>query len=133
MTVCFLGIGSNLGNRRAYIQKALHYMKALKKTKIIRMSSIIETLPQGGPRGQGKFLNAVVKIETSIPPVKLLHALKKIEKMLGRVTKVRWGARVIDLDILFYGDRIIRTPLLTIPHPRMFKRDFVMTPLCEVI
>ena len=108
-------------------------MKALKKIKIIRMSSIIETLPQGGPRGQGKFLNAVVKIETSIPPVQLLHTLKKIEKMLGRVTKVRWGARVIDLDILFYGDRIIRTPLLTIPHPRMFKRDFVMTPLCEVI
>lgn len=133
MPVCFVGIGSNIGNRRLYIQKALRQIRALRQTKILTMSSIIETLPQGGPPGQGKFLNGVAKVETSIPPEKLLTAFKKIERKLGRIRSVRWGSRVIDLDILFYGDRIIKTKTLTVPHPRIFEREFVMKPLREVV
>ncbi|MDD5156026.1 MAG: 2-amino-4-hydroxy-6-hydroxymethyldihydropteridine diphosphokinase [Candidatus Omnitrophica bacterium] len=132
MAVCYLGIGSNLGNRRQNILKALQKIKALKDTQIIKVSSIIQTLPQGGPDKQGKFLNAALKINTKIPPLKLLRELKKIEKELGRVESVRWGPRTIDLDILFYGDKIINRKDLVIPHPRIFERDFVMKPLSEI-
>lgn len=133
MVVCYVGIGSNIGNRRVTIHKALQQMNALRQTKIIKMSKIIETLPQGGPVGQRKYCNGVAKIETSIPPFQLLQAFKKIEKSLGRLPGVRWGPRTIDLDILFYGDRIIQTNTLTVPHPRILERDFVLAPLSEVI
>jgi 2-amino-4-hydroxy-6-hydroxymethyldihydropteridine diphosphokinase len=133
MTICYLGIGSNLGNRRKNITKALQKIKTLKDTEIIKISKIIQTHPQGGPANQGKFLNAALKIQTKIPPLKLLHTLKKIEKDLGRTKTVRYGPRTIDLDILFYGDRIINRKGLTIPHPRIFEREFVIRPLLEII
>jgi len=133
MAVCYLGIGSNLGNRRQNILEALQKIRALKDTRIIRVSRIIRTDPQGGPAKQGKFLNTALKITTKIPPLRLLRALKKIEKELGRVKTVRWGPRSIDLDILFYGDKIINHKDLTVPHPRLFERDFVIKPLLEII
>jgi dihydroneopterin aldolase/2-amino-4-hydroxy-6-hydroxymethyldihydropteridine diphosphokinase len=133
MAICYLGIGSNLGNRRKNIAKALQKIKALKDTKVIKISKIIQTRPQGGPENQGKFLNAALKLQTKIPPLKLLCALKKIEKDLGRTKTVRWGPRAIDLDILFYGDRIINHKDLIVPHPRIFEREFVIRPLSEVI
>jgi 2-amino-4-hydroxy-6-hydroxymethyldihydropteridine diphosphokinase len=122
MTVCYLGVGSNLGNRRKNIAQAMQKISKLKDTRIIKMSKVIQTQPMGGPSNQGKFLNAALKIQTKIPPLKLLQALKKIERDLGRTKTVRYGPRVIDLDILFYGDKIINRKNLTIPHPRIFER-----------
>ena len=131
--VCYIGIGSNLGDRRKNIKLAVQKIKALEKTKVIRLSRIIETLPQGGPSRQGKFLNAVLKIKTKISPSALLGKLKSIEKELGRKRTVRWGPRLIDLDILFYADKVINRKNLKIPHPRIFEREFVVRPLLEVI
>ncbi len=133
MSVCYLGIGSNLGNRRKNIKTAIMKINQLAATRLLKASRIIETDPVGGPPGQPKFFNAAVKIETSIPPLKLLKELKKIEKDLGRVTGVRNGPRTIDLDILLYGSRTIKTRGLVIPHPRMFGRAFVLEPLSEVL
>ncbi len=131
--VCYLGIGSNLGDRRKNIRMAIKKINSLLDTKVIRSSSLMETAPLGGPRGQPKFLNAAVKIRTSILPFQLLRELKTIEKELGRKRTIRFGPRPIDLDILFYHDRIIHTKTLHIPHPRMFEREFVLKPLSEVI
>ncbi len=133
MVICYLGIGSNLGNRRENIIQALKKIKALKDTKIIKLSKIIQTSAQGGAANQAKFLNAALKIQTGISPLKLLQSLKRIEKELGRAETVRWGPRTIDLDILFYGDRIINRKDLVIPHPRIFEREFVVRPLLEII
>ncbi len=133
MNICYLAIGSNLGNRKASLNKALREIKKLKQTKIIKISRIIQTKPAGGPAKQGLFLNAALKIRTNIPPFRLLNNIKKIENTIGRKKTVRWGPRVIDIDILLYNDLTMRTKALEIPHPRMFKRDFVLKPLLEVI
>lgn len=133
MQICYVGIGSNLGNRRDNIDKALKKIKALKDTRIIKVSKFIESDPVGGPRGQNKFLNGALKIQTNLPPVILLKKFKKIESELGRSKSARNAPRVIDLDILLYGERIMNTRILTIPHPRMFQRDFVLKPLAEII
>jgi len=133
MVICYLGIGSNLGNRNRNIKEAIKEINLLKNTQVIKISRIIETKPVGGPPTQGNFLNAALKMQTRIPPLKLLKDLKKIEKGLGRAKTVRYGPRAIDLDILFYGDRVINTKELKIPHPRLFARDFVIKPLSEVI
>jgi 2-amino-4-hydroxy-6-hydroxymethyldihydropteridine diphosphokinase len=133
MITCYLGIGSNLGDRRKNIKLALKKINALKGTKVIKQSKIIESEPMGGPVGQGKFLNAALKIKTELSPSMLIKKLKDIEKELGRKETVRNGPRTIDLDILFYGDKIIKRKNLVVPHPRMFKRDFVLKPLSEII
>jgi len=133
MTICYLGIGSNLGNRRRNIRLALKKVKELQDIKIIKISKIIETEPLGGPRNQGKFLNAALKIETKLSPFDLLERLKNIERELGRTKTVRFGPRPIDLDILFYGDKIIQSRKLEVPHPRIFEREFVIQPLSEVL
>jgi len=133
MQICYLGIGSNLGDRRENIKLALQKIKSLKDTEFVKVSKLIETDPVGGPSGQGKFLNAALKIKTNIPPEKLLNRLKKIEKELGRTKAVGCSPRTIDLDILFYGDRIINSKNLVIPHPRIFEREFVIRPLLEII
>ena len=132
MVVCYLGVGSNLGNRRKNIKKALDYLAKTKCIKIEKASRIYETKAVGGVP-QGKFLNAAVKIKTSLTPQLLLETLKKIEKDLGRKNTVRWGAREIDLDILLYGNKVIKRKNLVIPHPRMFAREFVLKPLREII
>jgi dihydroneopterin aldolase/2-amino-4-hydroxy-6-hydroxymethyldihydropteridine diphosphokinase len=133
MLTCYLGIGSNLGNRRKNIKEAIKKINLLKDTRIIKLSKIIETKAVGGPRNQGKFLNTALKIKTRLSPFKLLQNLKKIEIELGRIKTVRYGPRVIDLDILFYGDRVIYRKELKIPHPKLFKREFVIRPLLEII
>lgn len=133
MIVCYLGIGSNLGDRKRNIMQAVKKINALKDTEVIKLSKIIETDAVGGPANQNKFLNAVLKIKTDLAPFVLLKKLKKIEKELGRTRAIRHGPRTIDLDILLYGNRIINRKNLIIPHPRMFERDFVIRPLLEVI
>lgn len=132
MVVCYLGIGSNLGNRRENIKQALDYLSKTKGIKIEKYSRIYETKALGGPV-QGKFLNAAIKIKTSLTPLSLLKTLKKTEKTLGRKYTVRFGPRPIDLDILLYADRIINTKELIVPHVRMFEREFVLKPLREII
>jgi dihydroneopterin aldolase/2-amino-4-hydroxy-6-hydroxymethyldihydropteridine diphosphokinase len=133
MAVCYLGIGSNLGDRRKNIKKAIKKIHALKNTKFIKVSKIIVTLPVGGPAHQGKFLNAAIKIKTDLSPKILLKKLKLIEKELGRTEAVRFGPRIIDLDILFYADKVVNCKDLKIPHPKVFEREFVIRPLLEVI
>ncbi|MFA5276290.1 MAG: 2-amino-4-hydroxy-6-hydroxymethyldihydropteridine diphosphokinase [Candidatus Omnitrophota bacterium] len=133
MPICFLGIGSNLGQRRKNIKLALERIRGVKNTKIIKLSRIRETEPVGGPEGQKKFLNAAIKIDTQLLPLDLLRKLKAIENELGRKQAVRWGPRTMDLDILLYGDKIIERQELKVPHPRLMERDFVLKPLLELI
>jgi len=133
MAICYLSLGSNLGNRRKNLKQAVRMISLLKNTKVLKQSSAIETAPVGGPKAQPKFLNAAFKISTKLSPLKFLKELKTIEKKLGRVKTVRFGPRVIDLDILLYADRTIKTDKLIIPHPRMFSRDFVIKPLLEIL
>jgi len=133
MAICYLGAGSNLGDRRKNIKLAVKKINALKNTSVLKESRIIETAPCGGPADQPDFLNAALKIETKLPPISLLKELKKIENDLGRIKGVRFGPRIIDLDILLYGDRVMHAKKLAIPHPRLFVRDFVTRPLLEVL
>ena len=133
MTICYLGLGSNLGNRRNNLKQAVRKISLLKNTRVLKQSSFIETDPLGCPASQPKFINAALKINTNLSPLVLLKNLKTVEKELGRIKTVRNGPREIDLDILLYGDRTIRGKELVIPHPRMFNRDFVIRPLSEII
>ncbi|MDD5439408.1 MAG: 2-amino-4-hydroxy-6-hydroxymethyldihydropteridine diphosphokinase [Candidatus Omnitrophica bacterium] len=131
MITAYIGIGSNLGDRQANIDTALVVLEHSGKVRITRRSSIYETEPVGGPP-QGKYLNGVIEIETDLMPYDLLNLLKGIERNLGRVPNVRCGARVIDLDILLYGDVKVDDEALTIPHPRMNEREFVLRGLREI-
>lgn len=131
--ICYLALGSNLGDRRGNIKNAIKKISLLQKTKVLKQSKLIYTDPIGGPVNQPKFLNAALKISTVFSPMNLLKSLKIIEKDLGREKNVRNGPRKIDLDILLYADRIVREKDLVIPHPRMFRREFVLKPLSEVI
>ena len=133
MVICYLGIGTNLGNRRQNIRKAIKKINTLKDTRVIKESKIFNFPPVGGPAGQRNYLNSVLKIQTKISALGLLKKLKKIEVKLGRLKTVRFGPRVIDLDILLYGDQLIKSKALTVPHPRMFKRDFVIKPLSQIL
>jgi len=131
MRVVFIGLGSNLGNREDYINKAIGYLKKNPNIIVDKISSIIETNPQGFIN-QGKYLNAVIKLRTSLSAFNLLTELQDIENNLGRVRSFKNAARTIDLDILLYGEEAIDEPGLNVPHPRMFKRKFVMEPLLEI-
>lgn len=134
MAICYLGIGSNLGDRQKNISSAVKKINALKDTKVIKLSKIIETKPLGGHAKQGKFLNAALKLKTNLSPIGLLKKLKKIEQELGRPKKhIPYSPRTIDLDILFYNHKIINRKDLQIPHPRIFEREFVIRPLLEII
>ncbi len=133
MNICYIGIGSNLGDKRRNIASAIKRIKALKNTRIIKVSKFIKTNPVGGPPAQDKFLNGALKIETGLLPLKLLAEIKQIEREIGRTKSVRNGPRIIDLDILLYANKIINTKKLVIPHPRMFGRDFVIKPLSEIL
>jgi len=131
MAIVYLGIGSNLGDRYKNIQNAYMHLED-QGIIILRKSNIIETQPQGGPRNQNKYLNSVIKIETQLDPFELLDKLQHIEASLGRVRTVRNGSRTIDIDILYFNNLQINTDLLTIPHPRIEQRKFVLIPLQEI-
>ena len=133
MAICYLGLGTNLGKRQLNIRLAIKKITLLKNTRVLKQSKIIQTLPVGGPLGQPKYLNAALKISTEFRPLVLLEKLKNIEKELGRKETKRFGARIIDLDILLYDDLLLQSKRLTIPHPRMFRREFVIKPLLEVL
>jgi 2-amino-4-hydroxy-6-hydroxymethyldihydropteridine diphosphokinase len=93
---------------------------------------LCETEPVGGPPGQPPYLNGAAELRTALAPEELLEALQQVEDAFGRTREVRWGPRTLDLDLLLYGDRVVETPSLTVPHPRMHERRFVLGPLCEI-
>ena len=124
-------MGSNLGDRRYYIDAAVKRIKALNITRVKKMSGIIQTLPEGGPP-QGPYLNAVLEIDTELSPYQLLEELQKIESSLGRVRGVIDAPRTIDLDILTYGELRINEHALCIPHPRILERKFVLIPFKSI-
>lgn len=127
----YLGVGSNLGNRQHYLDAARKLTEEIPRTRFLKSSSVIETDPVGGPP-QGKYLNAVWEIETTLAPRELKNHLLKIEAQLGRKRNAKNTPREIDLDILFYGDRVIEEKDLKIPHPRLQERFFVLIPLNEI-
>lgn len=129
MARVFVGIGSNLGDKEGNIRNAINLMKG--KCRILKLSSLYETEPVGY-ENQDWFLNCVAEIETKLNPNELLEFLQSIEKKLGRVKTIKNGPRIIDLDILFYGDKIIKEDSLTVPHPRLHERLFVLEPLKEI-
>ncbi len=127
----YIGLGSNLGDRAVYLAAARRSLDDTPGILIARASSLYETEPVGYT-DQDWFLNQVVAIATSLHPYQLLQVLQGIEQDLGRRRLIRWGPRVIDLDLLLYGDAILPDPDLTIPHPRIYERSFVLVPLCEI-
>jgi 2-amino-4-hydroxy-6-hydroxymethyldihydropteridine diphosphokinase len=134
MTVrAYLGLGSNLGDRLRYLQRAVDLLDEAPGVRVLRSSRVYETDPVGGPP-QPPYLNAVVEVETDLAPPDLLRAAHDVEQALGRVRTLRWGARTIDVDILTYGREEIRSdrPDLEVPHPRMHERGFVLVPLLEL-
>jgi len=126
----FIGIGSNLGRREENCERAIALMNEA-GVRVTDRSSKYETEPWG-VKDQPPFINMAVRAETELDPSALLRVLKGIEKTMGRKPAVRWGPRVIDLDILIYDDISWDTPELKIPHPLMLEREFVMEPLVEI-
>lgn len=132
--LCYIGAGSNLGDRLKYIREAVRSLDRADGVKVLRVSPVYETAPEGGPKGQADYLNCVCQIESSLVPGDLLALLKDIEKKAGRADEhVRWGARQIDLDLLFYGDAVIEEPGLRVPHPSLAERVFVLRPLADLV
>ena len=128
---CYIGVGSNLGNRRKNIEGAIQKLRETVDIDVKKTSGIYETEPVGGPP-QPKYLNGVIEIETRLKPRELLLSLQEIENKLGRKRTIKNGPRTIDLDILTYGDKRIDEPDLKIPHPMMNDREFVQQPLRDL-
>ena len=131
MTICYIGLGSNLNEPASQLRAAYASLCTLSVSELLHASSIYLTSPEG-MISQPDYLNAAVAIETQLSAPSLLAALQKIENKQGRVRKERWGARVIDLDLLLFGDSELSLPNLIVPHPRLHKRMFVLTPLLEI-
>jgi len=129
--IAYLSIGSNIGNRLAAFHEALQLLDGNEWINVIGISSLYETEPVGYT-DQDCFLNAVIKVSTSLSPEKLLQTCLNIEVKLGRKREIRWGPRTLDLDILLYNQENIETESLSVPHPRMQERAFVIVPLLEL-
>lgn len=129
--LALIGLGSNLSNPQRQLGLALQGLAGL--GKVVGRSRLYQSTPQGGPPGQPDYLNAVVALLPACSdPEQLLEGLLEIERKQGRVRRERWVARTIDLDLLSWGSRVVASKTLTLPHPRMLQRDFVLAPLCEV-
>ncbi len=128
----FIGIGSNLGDRKANHLEAIERIRKLPGTRIVKQSSLYESEPLGDAKTW--FVNAVIEVETECPAEELLKRLKSIETAMGRkrVRGKRWGSRIIDLDILFFDNEIINKRSLKVPHPEVQNRRFVLSPLSEL-
>jgi len=130
MHTVHIGIGSNIGNRQRNCREAIRQLGS-RGVKVVKEAAMIETEPWG-VADQPRFINMAVEAETDMTPDRLISLLKDIEVSMGRTESVRWGPRLIDLDILFYDDLIIDSPGLKIPHPRLHERAFVLVPLSEI-
>lgn len=131
MSVAFVGIGTNMGDRLLNINKAIDALNLLPNTTVEKVSNIYETEPWG-LKEQPNFLNGVIKVNTSLSPNALLGGLLGIEAAMGRVREIKNGPRVLDLDLLIYDNVVLNTPELTLPHPFITEREFVLKPLCEL-
>jgi len=127
----YIGLGSNLQNPTQQLQQALIALKALPQTQLVCVSSFYRSAPLGPP-DQPDYCNAVAALDTALAPLALLDALQSIEQAQGRLRGERWGARTLDLDILLFGGQIIKSEHLTVPHPQMQHRAFVLCPLAEI-
>ena len=132
MIKAYLGIGSNVGDRATFCRRAVSALGEIDGIEVTQVSSLYETSPIGGPP-QRSFVNLVIEIATSLSPRGLLDATQAVEQRLGREpSEIRWGPRVVDLDILTFGEEKISEPDLEIPHPRITQRRFVLVPLLEL-
>lgn len=131
MTLAYVGLGANLGDPAGNVRRAVRAVARLPGVTRIRSASLYQSSPVGVV-DQPEFVNSVVEIETDASALELLRALKALERDLGRVPGVRWGPRVIDLDLLLFGDAQADDPELTLPHPQMWRRRFVLEPLAEL-
>lgn len=127
----YLGLGSNLHQPRRQVEIAIEELKKLAGCEWQASSSLVASYPQG-PQDQPDFVNAVVWLKTQLSAQDLLMACQSIERLMGKQKKRDWGERVIDIDLLLYGQSVIDTPDLTVPHPQMLLRDFVLLPLLEI-
>ena len=131
-TTAYIALGSNLGNREQTIRQALEHLSTHPQVQLESSSTLITTAAQGGAETQPDFLNGAARITTALAADQLLDLLQQIEKSLGRVRQEKWGPRTIDLDLLLFGNDIIETPQLKVPHPLMHTRRFVLEPLAEI-
>mgnify|MGYP001765874071 CR=1 FL=1 len=131
MTRAYIALGANLGDAPATVRAAFAALGEIAGTQLVRCSSLYRTAPVGLAE-QPDFINAVAAVETTLPPEALLQTLLDIENRFGRVRRDRNGPRTLDLDVLLYGDALIDTPLLIVPHPRLHLRAFVLQPLAEI-
>ena len=131
MNSAYLSLGSNIGNRLEHLQQAVRLLNEHSSIDVLKVSSIYETEPVGLTE-QAKFLNIAVELKTSLEATELLSACQSIENKLGRMRKIRWGPRTVDLDILLYNEEHIQLEDLIIPHLRMQERAFVLVPLVEI-
>ena len=130
--IAYVALGANLGDRAANIRAALDALERTPGVRVTRVSSLIENPAVGGPEDSPSFLNGVAELETTLPPHALLARLLEIEQSLGRERRTRWAPRPVDLDVILYGDQVIDTPDLKVPHPLMHERRFVLEPLAEI-
>jgi len=131
MTRAAIALGSNLGDRASHLVHAMSAIAMIPRTTLVAASATYETQPVG-PAGQGPYLNAAAIVETGLSARDLLSALLGIERERGRERGERWGPRTLDLDLLIFGDQVIDEPGLTVPHPRLHERAFVLAPLAEI-
>ncbi len=131
MTPAYIGLGSNLCNPHSQLERAVAALEMLTDTQLVRVSSVYRSTAVG-PGTQPDYLNAVLLLATNLSALALLDVLQQIELAQGRVRDVHWGARTLDLDLLLYGDIKITSMQLTVPHPRMLQRNFVLYPLREI-
>lgn len=133
-TTAYLALGSNLGDRAVTLARAIMALDDIPGTRVTDTAGVYETRPVGGPPGQGDFLNTACAVETDLAPQPFLAEIHRIERNLGRrrEEEERWGPRHIDIDIIFWGDMLLDGPELTIPHPRMHERGFVLRPLADI-
>ncbi|MBM4039030.1 MAG: 2-amino-4-hydroxy-6-hydroxymethyldihydropteridine diphosphokinase [Planctomycetes bacterium] len=132
MADAYVGLGSNLGDRAATLREALRRLGLLQGIQVVAASAFHETAPVGGPPWQPAFLNAAAHLRVAAGPEDLLDCLLAVEDALGRLRAERWGPRTLDLDLLLYDDRVVRTLRLVLPHPRLHERLFVLEPLAEI-
>ena len=129
-TDVFIGLGGNLGDRRAHIERAIFEMSKLPSVEVAARAGLYDSAPFGPP--QPRYLNTVVKLRSGLEPLALLQELKRIETLLGRVVTERWLPRPVDLDIVLWPGRVVHEARLQVPHPELPNRRFVLEPLCEL-
>lgn len=132
MSIAYIGLGANLGDRLVNLRHARTALAAMPGLVLEGSSKLYETEPVGGPEGQPAFFNAVLKFSSQLEPPPLLQACLELERACGRKRDIHWGPRTLDLDLLLFGDRVGRTLDLELPHPRLTERGFVLAPLLDL-